>query len=461
MGIESRDGTLGANVADGALVDAWLTRCGIPTLMLGVLGCCPLSPAPVGPRCGPGADAGVQCSMAPVIVPAGELDPAQFRAVASALVCERALRCGWLLAQSYCHPGFARLQAGSADRPIDARLARACVTALDEAPSCAAALAAAHVCLLVSEGSIGATCEPGVCPAPDYVCREGACALPGAGEMCTGTCEPPLVCIDRRCWEPPALGAACVGATECGPWLSCIEGACAPDPVAGAGDCCTSEIPCPGVCDGGRCAPTAPIGCGCVGDAGCPWDVSRCVEGICSLRPMLGDACTTTGPPCFGSACHDGACVLGREGDGCGGDRDCDTPLVCGPGCRTGLICLSGTCGPLREAGEPCGAGLFGRCAPSLSCSARGLCEPALAAGARCGEDVLGICPQENYYCHSVGVCRRYGATGDPCSEDAPCRPDLACSSDGSVCIEVGDAGEPCHSRPCRTGLRCVRWVCQ
>lgn len=278
----------------------------------------------------------------------------QFRSVAAALVCERAIECDgqgpfWSFGQAYCHPGFARFEAertGHLLRPFDLRLARTAFDALANAPSCDLAFEAAEVCRAISEGPLGDRClGPTDCDAltVSFECRDGVCVLPVAGEPCVTTCEPPFRCVADTCVMPAGPGAGCGSSDECRSDLVCADGLCDHTPLGAPcnAETCGPGLVCWGTCEiapaygscchytrtdgwlgsyvlsncgvgtcvAHRCVPRPTIGCSCDIDDNCPWDVSECVAGVCTARPMAGEPCSPTGATCFGSVCTDGVCV--------------------------------------------------------------------------------------------------------------------------------------------------------
>lgn len=117
---------------------------------------CSSRPLPASCFVDAGADAGATCGPPPAPRdPSAIDDMAEFREVASALVCERALGCGeppvWAFAGSYCHPRFAELQAFRAGGTgvADLTVARAALEALIEAPTCELAYDAAQRCRML------------------------------------------------------------------------------------------------------------------------------------------------------------------------------------------------------------------------------------------------------------------------------------------------------------------------
>lgn len=314
-----------------------------------------------------------------------------FRTIASALVCERAIACTnarpslWELGEAYCHPGFARLaalRAGHLDAPFDRRLARAAVEAWMATESCEISFELAQVLRAISEGPVGDPCTGrsecnGAALYPLRLeCRGGVCGLPMAGETCSEGCEPGLQCMAGVCEVPAARGEPCEFSSSCRAELVCVEGFCdflplgatcsedtcgtgrlcgavACEEAVVVGACCeyvttrmgwsapTSTPYCDvGECIGHRCTLPRAIGCACAPDgAPCPSDVSVCLAGTCVARPMVGEPCDEAGAACYGSICREGTCARGSTGDPCDYDDDCESG-----DCRSTMSVSVGTC---------------------------------------------------------------------------------------------------------------------
>lgn len=423
-----------------------MRRAGLVASVACAVGCCPtLTPLPPAPACVDGtpvADAGVPraCDAPTEVDPAAVTTRAELEAAASILVCDLSLRCpgAWLLAQSFCHPGFAALhsrRAGVApDAPYDAEAGRACLEALLAAPSCDHALADAFTCLELIDGRFGRTCETDAFCGGAERCDAGRCVWRRAGDACAvgcvpgghcGLCGPGLFCDAGVC---APVARDCTRDDDCDPWLVCADGRCA---GAGEGEACTSKVcgnglVCPasgvctsevgpgetccgfvgfcdvGVCLSGACAPVGHIGCPCSDDRECPWDVSQCIDGTCVARPMPGEPCATDGAQCFGSICADGACRGIHAGEGpCGHDLDCD---------------------------------------PGLSCVQvpTGHCARLLAENEACVPDALDAMCGSGLFCASAGSgsrCEPRAAIGEPCSATLPCVETVSCDPSTLRCV--------------------------
>lgn len=405
----------------------------VGALSVGALSAC-VAPEPTPPelmcpdaRTRVDLSAPLACDAATAIDPDAAVDLDSFRAIASAAVCDLSLRCegnlGWLLAQSFCHPGFARYQGGPAEGlSYDAQGARACLTGLRDVASCRVALDVAFFCLEVSQGrSAGACARNDDCSYGEHCdAASGRCAPNAAGDTCPadgcglgfgcfhGTCQRTTDCaceLDADCESPDrCVEGVCRRNVE---GEACTSGSCADGLRCGAAGVCVTAAqegqPCreSSECARGRCSEddvcvTAHhLGCGCASDAECPIDVSRCVAGACVARPMLGEACDPDGAPCFGSACYDGACGPIRDGDTCFRTSECVEGLTC-----SNDFSGPGRCGAPRAEGERCGPDLAGACGPGLDCTtgAAPVCAPPAEIGESCADRdcVSGAMCQDN-----------------------------------------------------------------
>lgn len=131
--------------------------------------------------------------------------------------------------------------------------------------------------------------------------------------------------------------------------------------------------------------------------------------GECALQLGEGAACEGRGACQSGLRCNEGACgPLGRRGEGCSLDSDCDDALQCHP--------LDGVCVPLANVGEPCRLPTehgveFLSCVEGTWCGEEA-CEPTLDLGAPC--EFSDGCPLGSS-CHE-GSCTdcSTGACGGP-----------------------------------------------
>ncbi len=247
--------------------------------------------------------------------------------------------------------------------------------------ACAVGAACPGEC--VPPGMPGEPCTHAGCAA-GTVCREGLCVAAWAvGSPCG---EDPLRCAvttycnpeSGRCEAQKDQGAPCVLTEECASEpeaLLCLETrtavrACVapadtaegdecfrtsfgldscPSPLvcaasgvglgmcavgAAAGEDCATDRPC-GLglrCQGGMCVPISLPGgrCGVDGTA-CPHS-HRCLDGVCTARPVVGESCI--GGECYLSECIGGVCTAtapprGHE-EPCGlGDPPCQDGLEC------------------------------------------------------------------------------------------------------------------------------------
>lgn len=172
-----------------------------------------------------------------------------------------------------------------------------------------------------------------------------------------------------------------------------------------------------------------------------------------------------------------------NAGENCNAFRRCCGGLSCGPLGNT--RCFHS---PRRE-GEPCSA--FNRCDSGLCCNGSSRCEVSGGSGETCASCPTNACedglscgpitesPRRCYStprqlgepcsstacaaglsCGPIGDRVCYDSPrqrGQPCSAFNPCGGGLCCSS-GGLCIDSGDAGEPCSAcavRACDGGLSC------
>lgn len=246
-----------------------------------------------------------------------------FRAAASVLVCDWALRCDDTLASFFCHPEFAALEARRLPEPMQApfelEIARACVDRLLVAPDCGEASLAYWDCHRANAGGWAEVAE-----------IEGA--------PCSAACSFGLVCALGRCVAPVELGDACDEAHPCVIGLACRDRVCTAAAVGERCDVstCGEGLVCAshgwGDPSGARCELRTTcdpvramhhVGCACDADADCAYDVAVCRDGACVLRPFPGEPCSESGPACFGSSCAAGVCALAPRGGSCVWHTDC------------------------------------------------------------------------------------------------------------------------------------------
>ncbi len=384
--------------------------------------------------CSPPTFSARACDAPTSVDPETISDRDAFLVAASAILCDRVLGVPpsppaptGPSATAFCLPGFAPLylqQAIPVGTTYDVQAGRACLRALVAAPGPESALTTWENCLRVVEGAIGRPCgdtaPPGTYCWFGSTCIDGTCQFTPTHEACTptdpGTCQPSdycsgvgcrpipnvgtpcepvswcgdFVCIGGSCARGGALGARCDASSPCDPSLVCNTGACAVQPGA-AGDCCGADADCTsGACDDGRCASVGHFGCACRVDGQCPAEVSRCIDGTCTPRPLLGEPCTADGASCLGATCDvaSGRCALGPT---CEADADCAAGRVCATvEWRTGH-----TCEPRPLLGRDCVPGD----APCLD----------------------SVCDPSALRCH-------LGADGEwPCEADGDCQPGLRC----------------------------------
>lgn len=100
-------------------------------------------------------------------------------------------------------------------------------------------------------------------------------------------------------------GCPCTDANTCFPQLGCVDGLCVPAepcPIGSTGCPCTNAGTCDlgSTCTGGVCeCEFGDLGCACL-NGGCS-DALDCVEGLCSIPELVGEAANGWGPvTCWG-----------------------------------------------------------------------------------------------------------------------------------------------------------------
>lgn len=386
---------------------------------------CPLgSPPDAGPDTG-----ALACDVRAHVDPSAVVDLATFRAQASAAVCDWSLVCGWGGdADPFCQPAFAsRFGALGA---FDLALARTCVAQLASAVDCGGALRVAIDCYTLNRGA-----------GPSNFAGEGVPCGPCVGFGC---CSFDLACVDV-CTRTVGLGGVCDARRPCSGGASCIAGVCSFPPGAHFGESCSSTQPCAHgltcrVCLGGpnQCVAVADaparhhVGCACTTDADCPADVAVCAGGTCTLRPVLGEACSASGPPCLFSRCDaTGTCARLDTGEGpCGAATDCASGLVCVV-TATAVPASSTTCVPPLGLGQ-------GTCVGDLDCDVGLVCSRAsltcvrpLAVGESCAPPVVGECRAS---CCIAGTCVVAVPRGESCAR-CGCTAGLRCDEATVTCL--------------------------
>ncbi len=169
---------------------------------------------------------------------------------------------------------------------------------------------------------------------------------------------------------------------------------------------------------------------------------------------QVGDSCVL-GSVCASGYCGSGDGVSGRsrfspscnlceETSGLGevcrgsGSRVCQPFLYCTA--RAGEV---GTCEPLREEGERCGAD-FGPCRLTLNCDdwVDGVCYKSLENGEPCqGNEhpwCLGKCDRDTGMCRDVPRLALGDPCGTMCDDDGDCQTLGACARNAE-CRQIGD----------------------
>ncbi|RAL20326.1 hypothetical protein DL240_17240 [Lujinxingia litoralis] len=185
--------------------------------------------------------------------------------------------------------------------------------------------------VLDADSSLPPTCEDGVKNAQEsgVDCGGSECEPCGAGESCqmaadcaSGYCTEG-VCVEQSCAEVECgeqevcyralCYVSCDGADVCDPGSRCYEGVCLPL------DCSATTCESDETCYRGVCYAA------CAGDASCPEEGARCVEGSCVV-PTCTDGLQNgaeTDIDCGGPECE--ACTPGKS---CLEVGDCQAPVA-------------------------------------------------------------------------------------------------------------------------------------
>lgn len=195
--------------------------------------------------------------------------------------------------------------------------------------------------------------------------------------------------------------------------------------------------------DGGSCF--LDLECGAAGgsciQALC--DEGVCCAGTCQYPAPLGGTCADR--PCApGSYCVNGVCANGAVGTQCNGDYQCQSSAWC----DTALA----TCQADRGEGEVCTSDT--QCASPFRCVGRrldGATSGTCLRNSGSGDPCDGFCG--SYYTHwcdqaepsVLGVCRERSGAGESCNpERSSCEVTLYCDPALQVCMDSGQAGDPC-----------------
>ncbi|NUP08677.1 MAG: hypothetical protein HOW73_21725 [Polyangiaceae bacterium] len=137
---------------------------------------------------------------------------------------------------------------------------------------------------------LGAT-QPGRCAKPrpkDGICSVGTDTLAPLTRQDRFESRHPECagyCMQRRCQDPIAKGAACKASIECGPGSACVEGRCSDAPLPQEGASCAGDECEPGLrCSSGTCKKPGLEGDACKADGDC---YGRCENGRCKQRCRL------------------------------------------------------------------------------------------------------------------------------------------------------------------------------
>lgn len=175
--------------------------------------------------------------------------------------------------------------------------------------------------------------------------------------------------------------------------------------------------------------------------------------GTCTPRSALGAACSQEPNSCeLGMACALVGCSVGvPDGGGCP-SKDlqsiCVTPVADGGSCliraqcATGLACISDTCAPARQPGEPCSSN-----------------ECALDKNVECAQGDGGVACLPVSYAPAGQACDP--STNMLCSGGGRCVGPGAAQQTG-VCQAAADFGQACGpAAPCLRPYLCIGSTCQ
>lgn len=291
----------------------------------------------------------------------GPLPFSQFEPAAATAICHVEVLCraypdqATCMASAYPQPHFYETMGqdiASGKVIYDGAAARACIDTINEISSCArSTLAAIDLNPTCNKVFTGAVTAGGACFFNEECVGGGTCMIAGScssGQCCVGACGPPkvivplggdcsssgtscatgTVCVSdaisgaRSCQKPVVAGGTCTSSSVCAAGLYCdmgstcqplvpTGGACDPAMVESV-DCDNSSDHCSNSTS--LCTPRLPIGSPCVTTANLCVSYAACdqASGTCVQRPLVGAACSLTGPSCLAGSCDQtsGTCVL-------------------------------------------------------------------------------------------------------------------------------------------------------
>jgi len=195
-----------------------------------------------------------------------------------------------------------------------------------------------------------------------------------------------------------------------------------------------------------------------------PGDGKTCGDGQRCAVPLVCDGGICQSAGAGGAPCQfDASCQIGLV---CDSKNSCQQPAKTGESCNfsdqcaTGLACQGSVCGAAALVGSPCMGEVCGANAVCFLASYESICRAKFSLGAGCsGWDSC----QSGLFCDYTNgsVCLPLPKAGQPCPE-LICGPGLACPNTGkpdeSVCVPLPKAGAPCLAAatlPCEVGLGC------
>jgi hypothetical protein len=234
------------------------------------------------------------------------------------------------------------------------------------------ALAATGCDNTISTSLDGKACDSLSRCSSGYVCSDGLCVRPDAGEpACDAGCSTPTTVMPAPCAEGSvACGETCVQ-TKADPKNCGVCGHVCAKPVNGAAvcsagqcgeSCNTGYVRCAGACVNEAADPKNCGGCGVSCNAGATCGSGVCVPS-CGAQTRCGAMCVdTTHDPnncgACGVVCGTAPCANGQCGQVCAvGTSSCDKECVnlgtdpkncgsCGNHCKGAQTCALGSCAP-------------------------------------------------------------------------------------------------------------------
>ena len=390
---------------------------------------------------GPGNDAGVPISSAPI--PVADLCP-----VFTQDLCIYLMQCNHALYRDLAHCeaeldcyGYTQLLASASQGDVlyDPGKVGACNARFLSDP-CGFAFflftpdifEVLQLCpgTITPQRTAGQSCvSTGECTQGLYCRKDSGC--PGictpfakVGESCAGAaqCDPKLLCdssgptLTDVCQAQPKVGDPCKAAGSCGSTENCPA-----DPSI----CSNPNLWCdpasgtckPGVADGAMCGPAGSTATAdsiaCASNLWCD-QVFLDKPGICRVASGMGGPCSDVGCAlglhCAGYVALGAGATLGK----CVGLSSAGGPCNSSSDCQGGAYCGNGTCG----GGKPFGAA----CQQDSDCEAKLTCQSAMCVHAAYPGDV---CDGSTAVCvFSIcqnGKCVDHAKVGQPCTANADC----------------------------------------